>query len=75
MNLCAVCVLIQQNSEREPQILDYQTQQYKLFPVIATCLVYNCAAKWLWDKYSAVTSQLDLGDLDQLPEVNYSLIL
>ncbi|KAL4084612.1 hypothetical protein QTP88_027543 [Uroleucon formosanum] len=56
--------------EREPQILDYQTQQYKLFPVIATCLVYNCAAKWLWDKYSAVTSQLDLGDLDQLPELH-----
>lgn len=75
MDLCAVCVLIQQNSEREPQILDYQTQQYKLFPVIASSLVYNCAAKWLWDKYSAVTSQLDRGDLDQLPEVNCSLTL
>jgi len=72
---CAVCVFIQQNSEREPQILDYQTQQYKLFPVIASSLVYKFAAKWLWDKYSAVTSQLERGDLVQLPEVNCSLSL
>lgn len=63
-------MFIQRNSEREPQILDYQTQQYKLFPVIATSLVYTFAAKWLWDKYSAVTSQLEQGDLIQLPEVN-----
>jgi len=58
------------NSEREPQILDYQTQQYKLFPVIASSLVYVCAAKWLWDKFSAVTSKLERVDLDQLPEVS-----
>ncbi|KAE9532033.1 hypothetical protein AGLY_010235 [Aphis glycines] len=58
------------SGEREPQILDYQTQQYKLFPVIASSLVYVCAAKWLWDKYSAVTSQLKKVDLDQLPELH-----
>ncbi|XP_026805001.1 probable peroxisomal acyl-coenzyme A oxidase 1 [Rhopalosiphum maidis] len=58
------------SGEREPQILDYQTQQYKLFPVIASSLVYKIAAKWLWDKYSAVTSQLERGDLVQLPELH-----
>jgi len=58
------------SGEREPQILDYQTQQYKLFPVIASSLVYKFAAKWLWDKYSAVTSQLERGDLVQLPELH-----
>jgi len=58
------------NREREPQILDYQTQQYKLFPVIATCIVYKLAAKWLWDRYSTVTSELGQGDLENLPEVN-----
>ncbi|KAL5236415.1 hypothetical protein ACI65C_003825 [Semiaphis heraclei] len=56
--------------EREPQILDFQTQQYKLFPVIASTLVYKFAAKWLWDKYTAVTSQLERGDLVQLPELH-----
>jgi len=56
--------------EGEPQILDYQTQQYKLFPVIATSLVYKFAAKWLWDKYAIVKSELERGDLVQLPEVN-----
>ncbi|XP_025203617.1 probable peroxisomal acyl-coenzyme A oxidase 1 [Melanaphis sacchari] len=58
------------SGEREPQILDYQTQQYKLFPVIALSLMYTFAAKWLWNKYSAVTSQLEQGDLDQLPQLH-----
>uniref|UniRef100_A0A2S2PYQ1 Putative peroxisomal acyl-coenzyme A oxidase 1 n=1 Tax=Sipha flava TaxID=143950 RepID=A0A2S2PYQ1_9HEMI len=56
--------------EREPQILDYQTQQYKLFPVIAICLAYKFAAKWLWDKYLLVKTQLEQGDLNQLPELH-----
>lgn len=56
--------------EREPQILDYQTQQYKLFPIIAACLAYKFAAKWLWAKYLIVSMQLEQGDLNQLPEVN-----
>lgn len=58
------------NREREPQILEYQIQQYKLFPVIATCLVYKLAAKWLSDIYSTVTLNLERGDLKQLPEVS-----
>jgi len=56
--------------EREPQILDYQTQQYKLFPVIATSLVYKFAATWLWDEYTTVMSELEYGELSNLPEVN-----
>ncbi|VVC32713.1 Acyl-coenzyme A oxidase, N-terminal,Acyl-CoA oxidase/dehydrogenase, central domain,Acyl-CoA [Cinara cedri] len=54
----------------ESQILDYQTQQYKLFPVIATALVYKFAAQWLWEKYSTVTSELAAGDLKHLPELH-----
>jgi len=54
----------------ESQILDYQTQQYKLFPVIAASLVYKVAARWLWDKYATVKSELERGDLVQLPELN-----
>lgn len=57
-------------SAGEPQILDYQTQQYKIFPVIAMSLAYKFAASWLWDVYNDVTSQLELGDLERLPEVS-----
>lgn len=58
------------NREREPQILYYQTQQYKLFPVIAMSLAYKFAGEWLWEEYISVNSELDQGDLDHLPEVN-----
>lgn len=56
-------------SAGEPQIIDYQTQQHKLFPVIASALAYRFAAIWLWDVYNEVTSQLEQGDLESLPEV------
>jgi len=56
-------------SAGESQILDYQTQQYKIFPAIAISLAYKFAASWLWDVYNNVTSQLEQGDLEQLPEV------
>jgi len=49
--------------------LDYQTQQYKIFPAIAISLAYKFAALWLWDVYNDVNSQLEQGDLERLPEV------
>ncbi|XP_050423854.1 probable peroxisomal acyl-coenzyme A oxidase 1 isoform X2 [Adelges cooleyi] len=56
--------------EKEPQILDYQTQQYKLFPAIATALAYKFSANWLWDVYHNVNSQVEKGDLKRLPELH-----
>ncbi|XP_050423855.1 probable peroxisomal acyl-coenzyme A oxidase 1 [Adelges cooleyi] len=56
--------------EREPQIMDYQTQQYKLFPLIATGLAYKFVANWLWEAYNEVTSELDRGNVDLLPELH-----
>lgn len=56
-------------SAGEPQIIDYQTQQYKIFPAIGISLAYKFAASWLWDVYNDVTSQLEKGDLERLPEV------
>lgn len=49
--------------------MDYQTQQYKLFPAIATVFAIKSSATWLWDVYNTVTKDLDQGDLDKLPEV------
>uniref|UniRef100_A0A6M2DSR8 Acyl-coenzyme A oxidase n=1 Tax=Xenopsylla cheopis TaxID=163159 RepID=A0A6M2DSR8_XENCH len=56
--------------EPEPQILDYVTQQYKLFPNIAKCFVFRMTSEWLWDMYNSVTSELESGDMERLPELH-----
>jgi acyl-CoA oxidase len=61
-----MCVIF---SEPEPQILDYLTQQYKLFPNLAACFALRFNAIWLWNMYNCVTAELEEGDMDRLPEV------
>uniref|UniRef100_A0A1B6C2C4 Acyl-coenzyme A oxidase n=1 Tax=Clastoptera arizonana TaxID=38151 RepID=A0A1B6C2C4_9HEMI len=56
--------------EPEPQILDYRTQQYKLFPNIASSIAMTFSANWLWNMYNNVTSELEQGDLERLPELH-----
>lgn len=55
--------------EREPQILDYQTQQYKLIPYIAYFYAFRFSAEWLSNIYHQVTANMKDGNLEQLPEV------
>ncbi|GBP29030.1 Probable peroxisomal acyl-coenzyme A oxidase 1 [Eumeta japonica] len=57
-------------NEPEPQILDYLTQQHKLFIIVATSHAMSIAAKWLWDKYSTVVADLETGKMDLLPELH-----
>ena len=45
------------------------TQQYKLFPNLATSFALRFNAIWLWNMYNSVTAELEEGDLDRLPEV------
>ncbi|KAG6460358.1 hypothetical protein O3G_MSEX011937 [Manduca sexta] len=56
--------------EPEPQILDYVTQQHKLFIGIATVHAFKLSADWLWNMYNNVTAELEAGDLDRLPELH-----
>uniref|UniRef100_A0A1L8DZK4 Acyl-coenzyme A oxidase n=1 Tax=Nyssomyia neivai TaxID=330878 RepID=A0A1L8DZK4_9DIPT len=56
--------------EREPQIMDHLTQQQKLFPQIAKSIVFRKTADHLWNMYNQVTSELDKGELDRLPELH-----
>ncbi|XP_021931418.1 probable peroxisomal acyl-coenzyme A oxidase 1 isoform X2 [Zootermopsis nevadensis] len=56
--------------EPEPQIMDYLTQQYKLFPNLAACFALRFNAIWLWNMYNNVTAELEDGDLDRLPELH-----
>ncbi|XP_012257945.2 probable peroxisomal acyl-coenzyme A oxidase 1 [Athalia rosae] len=54
----------------EVQIMDYVTQQYKLFPHLAACFAIGMAADWIWEMYNNVTAELDQGELERLPELH-----
>ncbi|KAK9889088.1 hypothetical protein WA026_004361 [Henosepilachna vigintioctopunctata] len=57
-------------SDPEPQIIDFVTQQYKLFPLIASVFAFHFSANWLWEVYNEVTSELEAGKLRNLPELH-----
>ncbi|XP_068977733.1 acyl-coenzyme A oxidase 1-like [Bombus flavifrons] len=54
----------------EVQILDYATQQYKIFPHIATCFAIQATASWVWNMYSMVQKQLRQANYEKLPELH-----
>ncbi|KAK4320234.1 hypothetical protein Pmani_008885 [Petrolisthes manimaculis] len=56
--------------EPEPQILEYQTQQYKLLPQIATVYGIMFAANDVWNTYNEVTGNISEGNLAYLPELH-----
>ncbi|KOB77089.1 putative Acyl-coenzyme A oxidase 1, peroxisomal [Operophtera brumata] len=57
-------------NEPEPQILDFVTQQHKLFIAIATSHAFSLTATWLWDLYSKVNVDLAAGNTNDLPELH-----
>lgn len=57
------------SSGPELQILDYTTQQHKLFISIATCYAFKIVANKHWDTFDEVNDQLAKGSLDRLSEV------
>ncbi|XP_047520122.1 probable peroxisomal acyl-coenzyme A oxidase 1 [Pieris napi] len=54
----------------ETQILDYITQQHKVFISIATTHALRVTANKLWDTFNAVTEELGGGNLNRLPELH-----
>ncbi|KAJ8735313.1 hypothetical protein PYW07_006933 [Mythimna separata] len=54
--------------EPEPQVLDYATQQHKLFIAIATAHAFQLCSVWLWDSYNVVLAQMKDGNTDTLTE-------
>ncbi|KAI8438110.1 hypothetical protein MSG28_010742 [Choristoneura fumiferana] len=57
-------------NEPEPQILDYVTQQHKLFIGIASSHAYYISCFWLWTLYHRVTKELAVGNMDNLAELH-----
>ncbi|CAH1225068.1 ACOX1 [Branchiostoma lanceolatum] len=56
--------------EPEPQILEYQTQQYKLFPHLAAAYAFWFTVQTLQAHYEQVNSRLQEGDTSGLQEVH-----
>lgn len=54
----------------EAQIIDYVTQQHKLFIGVVTCHAFRVTGHWLWRTYSKVIRDLNKGNMDQLPELH-----
>uniref|UniRef100_A0A4W5REE9 Acyl-coenzyme A oxidase n=2 Tax=Salmoninae TaxID=504568 RepID=A0A4W5REE9_9TELE len=56
--------------EPEPQIMDYQTQQYKLFPLLATAYAYTFVGQYMNQVYHRITGDINQGDFSELPELH-----
>jgi acyl-CoA oxidase len=54
--------------------LDYQTQQYKVLPFLAAAYAYWFAGLKMRDTYFFVNFEIQQGNLELLPEVNYAEI-
>ncbi|XP_055971404.1 peroxisomal acyl-coenzyme A oxidase 1 isoform X2 [Sorex fumeus] len=56
--------------EPEPQILDFQTQQYKLFPLLATAYAFQFVGAYMKNTYLRVNEDISRGNLSELPELH-----
>ncbi|XP_076089125.1 peroxisomal acyl-coenzyme A oxidase 1-like [Mytilus galloprovincialis] len=54
----------------EPQILDYQTQQYRLFPLLATSYALYFAGNYMSTAYSEGSQKIEKGQLEELPQLH-----
>ncbi|KAF7655667.1 hypothetical protein LDENG_00052720 [Lucifuga dentata] len=54
----------------EPQILDYQTQQYKLFPLLAMAYGFTFVGQYMHQTYHRITGDINQGDFSKLPELH-----
>ncbi|GAB2274191.1 acyl-coenzyme A oxidase [Dionaea muscipula] len=55
---------------RETQVIDYRTQQSRLFPLLASAYAFRFVGEWLKWLYSDVTKRLHAGDFSTLPEAH-----
>ncbi|XP_064651939.1 peroxisomal acyl-coenzyme A oxidase 1-like [Lineus longissimus] len=65
---------IRKQSEIKPGteafILDYQTQQYNLFPVLATAYAFRFTGVHVVDMFFKIQDDINLGNLESLPELH-----
>ncbi|XP_023304195.2 probable peroxisomal acyl-coenzyme A oxidase 1 [Lucilia cuprina] len=56
--------------KKEIQVLDFLTQQHKVFPQIAKGIFYRLAADYVWDLYRTVHKELEQGNKRNLSELH-----
>lgn len=76
----AVCIAVRYSCVRrqfgsqdggpETQVIDYKTQQSRLFPLLASAYAFRFVGNWLKWLYTDVTQRLQAGDFATLPEVH-----
>ncbi|KAK1261343.1 Peroxisomal acyl-coenzyme A oxidase 1 [Acorus gramineus] len=76
----AVCIAVRYSSVRrqfgsqnggpESQVIDYKTQQSRLFPLLASAYAFRFVGEWLKWLYTDVTQRLQANDFSTLPEAH-----
>lgn len=75
----AVCIATRYSAVRrqfgpkngpETQVIDYKTQQSRLFPLIASAYAFRVVGDWLKWLYTDVTERLQANDFSTLPEAH-----
>ncbi|XP_058778181.1 peroxisomal acyl-coenzyme A oxidase 1-like [Vicia villosa] len=59
-----------QNGGLETQVIDYKTQQARLFPLLASAYAFRFVSEWLKWLYTDVTQRLQANDFSTLPEAH-----
>ncbi|RID69711.1 hypothetical protein BRARA_C01789 [Brassica rapa] len=59
-----------QNGGVETQVIDYKTQQNRLFPLLASAYAFRFVGEWLKWLYTDVTQRLEASDFATLPEAH-----
>lgn len=72
MNLAAIDWLIDCRGI-EAQIIDYQTQQYKLFPMVATAYAMHFTGQFIQRYYTKISDEIEAGNLESFSVVSSSV--
>ncbi|XP_049378347.1 peroxisomal acyl-coenzyme A oxidase 1-like [Solanum stenotomum] len=59
-----------QNGGQEIQVINYKTQQSRLFPLLASAYAFRFVGEWLKWSYTDVTQRLQANDFSTLPELH-----
>ncbi|PKI41544.1 peroxisomal acyl-coenzyme A oxidase 1 [Punica granatum] len=59
-----------QDGGPETQVIDYKTQQNRLFPLLASAYAFRFVGEWLKWLYTDVTQRLQANDFSTLPEAH-----
>jgi acyl-CoA oxidase len=53
-------------------VIDYQTQQYKLFPLVATAYAMHFTGEFIKQYYTQISNEIEAGNLESFGVVSSS---